>query len=49
MAWASRSLKSLVRSLQAPDHWTVVQAKRRREKDDIMAQNPAFDPCFMKV
>ena len=42
-------VKAAVKWLQAPDPWWVVQAKRKREKEDIIIQNPSFDPCFMKV
>jgi hypothetical protein len=38
-----------VRVLTTPDSWQTVQAKRRREKEDIMNKHPGFDPCFMKV
>ena len=44
-----REVKAAVKWMQAPDPWWVVQAKRKREKEDIIAQNPSFDPCFMKV
>jgi len=45
----TKELKSFVKSLQTQDTWMIVQARRKREKEDLMSQNPGFDPCFMKV
>jgi len=45
----SKELKSFVKSLQTQESWMIVQARRKREREDLMSQNPGFDPCFMKV
>jgi len=45
----SKELKSFVKSLQTQETWMIVQARRKREREDLMSQNPGFDPCFMKV
>jgi len=43
------NMKTIHSLLSEDTNWMVVQAKRKREKDDIYAKNPSFDPIFMKV
>lgn len=42
-------IKTLMRSLREDNSWQAVQAKRRFEKEDMLNNNPSFDPIFMKV
>jgi len=42
-------IKAVVASLSEDSNWKVVQAKRRRDKEDLYRNNPSFDPIFMKV
>jgi len=43
------TMSSLLKAAKDEDSWQTVQAKRKREKDDIYKNNPGFDPVFMKV
>jgi len=45
----SFTLRSLIRALSEDDSWQTKQAKRKWEKEDIVNNNPSFDPIFMKV
>jgi len=42
-------LRQLIRALSEDESWQAVQAKRRWEKQDMINNNPGFDPIFMKV
>jgi len=43
------TMSSLLRAAKDDDSWQTVQAKRKREKDDIYKKYPGLDPVFMKV
>jgi len=45
----SFGVKNLMRMLSEDDTWQAKQAKRKREKEDIVNNNPSFDPIFMKI
>jgi len=42
-------LRQLARAISEDESWQEAQAKRRWEKQDIINNNPGFDPIFMKV
>lgn len=42
-------LNTIVAALSEDTNWKVVQAKRKREKEDLFHKHPGFDPIFMKV
>ena len=49
-----RSVKTAIRGVvrtfrSEEENWTVVQAKRRREKEDVYLNHPGLDPVFMKI
>ena len=50
----TRSVKTAIRGVvktlrSEEENWTVVQAKRRREKEDVYLNHPGLDPVFMKI
>ena len=43
-------VRSLVKGVLGPEEsWVVVQAKRRRDREDVYKKNPGLDPVFMKI
>jgi len=42
-------LRGIMRALSEDDSWQAKQAKRKREKEDHVNNNPSFDPIFMKI
>ena len=43
-------VRSLVKGVLGPEEsWMVVQAKRRRDREDVYKKNPGLDPVFMKI
>jgi len=42
-------LRGIMRALSEDDSWQAKQAKRKREKEDNVNNNPSFDPIFMKI
>ena len=43
------AVRSLLKSMNQEETWMMTQARRKREKEDMLNKNPGMDPVFMKV